>query len=583
MKERMFLALALSLGVIMIFSYIQQPSQQKLAEKQQQSTQKSTQSGDTTPDATEQQPAEATSQNPAGEKETESLPSDTAPQVQPAQADVQPDTVTFELSGLKGTFNTFGGRFTSIKTTKYNHIDNENELYDLVYREGNGLKYALNYPESSNQRDLYKHVPTEDTRTFKFRLTRPDGLVVTKTYRFLPQDYRVDLDVQLSNTSGQEITLEDLNFPDGPDNMGSAVRWGPGFGQGRDEKTQFDKVYFYYGKNGEMNYLAPQGAGGFYSMIPFMGNGEDEDKPHNYVEGPLEWSAVSNRYFIAAVIPESPYEGAFLDKGDKSDSFVTYSAHDTIELEEAEKTSFSYELFLGPKHYSTLQSFHSGLESTLNYGWFTLLTYPLLIALRWIYAVIPNYGIAIILLSVAIKFLLYPLTKKGLVSMQKMKKLQPKMKEIQEEYSDDKEKLNEKLMEFYSEHNVNPLGGCLPMLMQLPIFIALYRMLEYSIELRGAYFAFWVTDLSAKDPYYILPVVMGVLMFFQQWYTMSASTGGATGQQQKMMMYIMPVVFVVLFMRFPVGLVLYWMTNSAVTLLQYWMINQSMDLDVEEA
>lgn len=132
-------------------------------------------------------------------------------------------------------------------------------------------------------------------------------------------------------------------------------------------------------------------------------------------------------------------------------------------------------------------------------------------------------------------------------------------------------------MEFYSEHNVNPIGGCLPMLLQLPIFIALYRMLEYSIELRGAHFAFWVTDLSAKDPLYILPVVMGVLMFFQQWYTMSASAG-ATGQQQQMMMYVMPVVFVFIFMNFPVGLVLYWMTNSAVTLLQYWMINRSMEL-----
>jgi len=150
--------------------------------------------------------------------------------------------------------------------------------------------------------------------------------------------------------------------------------------------------------------------------------------------------------------------------------------------------------------------------------------------------------------------------------MQKMKKLQPKMKEIQDKYSDDQEKLNEKLMEFYSEHNVNPIGGCLPMILQLPIFIALYRMLEYSIELRGAPFAFWVTDLSAKDPYYILPVVMGVLMFFQQWYTMSASSGGAMGQQQQMMMYVMPVVFVFLFMSFPVGLVLYWMTNRSMDL-----------------
>ncbi len=322
-----------------------------------------------------------------------------------------------------------------------------------------------------------------------------------------------------------------------------------------------------------MEYLSPQG-GGYFS---FLTGGDDEDSPYSTVSGPVEWSAVSNRYFIAAVVPETPFRTLFLNTEQGGDTFTAWSAREDFELAPRETRTFRHRLFLGPKRYSTLQSFHSGLESTLNYGWFTILTLPLLIGLRWIYMVIPNYGIAIILLSVLIKVILYPLTKKGLVSMQRMKELQPKMKEIQEKYEDDREKMNEKLMEFYQEHNVNPVGGCLPMLLQLPIFIALYRMLEYSIELRGATFALWVTDLSAPDPYYVLPVLMGVLMFFQQRYTMTATGGGTMGQQQQMMVYFMPIMFVFLFMNFPVGLVLYWMTNSAATVGQYWLINRSME------
>lgn len=588
MQKRMFLALALSLLVIMAFSYLQGPAEQdRMAGPAGDEPAAESTTGDTVAGSSSEpdtQPAdEPEVEEPGDEQASESAESDDPVESTIAADTTSGETVPFDVAGLEGHFTSAGASLSSIKTDEYSHIDQPDRLYDLVFRRGDGLRTGLNYPEPSLENRSFRVVETADTSVFRFRTTLDNGLTVVKEYDFsTEQDYRMDLSVRFKNDSGGPLELEGLDFPEASQRFGSAVRWGPGFGEGREQKTQFDKVYWYYGKNDEMQYMAPQGAGGFTAMIPFMGNG-DEDKPYKFVSGPVDWSAVSNRYFVAAVIPDQSYDGLFLDKGDESDSFVAWSAHQSAELGVQESRTYSYELYLGPKFYSVLEDFHAGLESTLNYGWFTILTYPLLISLRWIYAVIPNYGIAIILLSIAIKFVLYPLTKKGLVSMQKMKKLQPKMKEIQDKYSDDKEKLNEKLMEFYSEHNVNPIGGCLPMLLQLPIFIALYRMLEYSIELRGAHFALWVTDLSAKDPYYILPVVMGVLMFFQQWYTMSASSGGAMGQQQKMMMYVMPVVFVFLFMRFPVGLVLYWMTNSAVTLLQYWMINRSMDLSEIEA
>ncbi len=580
MQKRMFLALALSLLVIMTFSYFQEPVEEEPQASNEATSNQMTRAESSPSDETNT--GETDSQNTtSGAIEHDEEGEEEVTSISVSRTELG-DTIPFNVAGLQGYFSSRGASLQSIKTNEYSHLDHQGDLYDLVFREGEGLRTALNFPEPLVGSTTFMLDATSDTSLFRFRAKLDNDLAVTKEYDFNEKNpYQLSLNIRLENTSEEPLELNDLEFPDATETLGSALRWGPGFGQGRKQKTQFDKVYFYYGKNNEMQYMAPQGVGGFYSMIPFMGD-DDQDKPHQYVEGPVSWSAVSNRYFVAATVPESNFDGVFLDKGDESDSFVAWSAHSSVDLGPRESKTFSYDLYLGPKFYNDLQEFHPGLEGTLNYGWFTFLTYPLLISLRWIYAVIPNYGIAIILLSIAIKFVLYPLTKKGLVSMQKMKKLQPKMKEIQDKYSDDKEKLNEKLMEFYSEHNVNPIGGCLPMILQLPIFIALYRMLEYSIELRGAPFAFWVTDLSAKDPYYILPVVMGILMFFQQWYTMSASSGGAMGQQQQMMMYVMPVVFVFLFMSFPVGLVLYWMTNSAVTLLQYWMINRSMDLsDVE--
>ncbi len=575
MKERMFLAIALSILVIVTFSYFQSP---KKPREPSDRTTPTTQS-----DTHSQTSASDTTDRVAKERETAEVKSNpTEDALNLADTDIETkaieDTIPFKASGLKGYFTRMGAGLASIKTPEYYRIGSTGQLYDLVFRRGDGLKTALRFNQPILRHKIFSYVKTADPTTYRFRTKLKNGLTLQKEYDFdEKKDYRVSLTVTLRNSSSEPFDLNELSFPRvGSENLGISLRWGPGFGEGRENKTQFAKVYWYYGQNNEMKYLAPQGAGGFTTWLPFMGP-ENPDKPYRYVSGPVEWSAVSNRYFVAAIVPENPFQGLFLRKGTKSDSFTAWSAHGSITLKPKETKTYSYQLYLGPKFYSVLQSFHPGLETTLNYGWFTLLTYPLLIGLRWIYAVLPNYGLAIILLSVALKFLLYPLTKKGLVSMQKMKKLQPKMKEIQEKYSDDREKLNEKLMEFYSEHNVNPIGGCLPMLLQLPILIALYRMLEYSIELRGAHFALWITDLSAKDPYYILPVAMGVLMFFQQWYTMSAGVG-TTGQQQQMMTYLMPVFMVIVFMNFPSGLVVYYMTHSGVTLLQYWMINRSMEL-----
>jgi YidC/Oxa1 family membrane protein insertase len=222
------------------------------------------------------------------------------------------------------------------------------------------------------------------------------------------------------------------------------------------------------------------------------------------------------------------------------------------------------------------------LERALDFGWFTFLAKPLLVFLKWLYNYFHNYGIAIIILTVIIKILFWPLTHKSYKSMQVMKKIQPKMAQIREKYKDDREKLNQELMMLYRTYKVNPLGGCLPMVLQIPVFFALYRMLYGAIELRHQPFWLWINDLTAPDrlnvgfdiPYLgglpVLTLLMGASMFIQQ--KMTPTSGDP---RQEKMMLMMPVIFTVFFINFPSGLVLYWLVNNVLSIVQQYWINRT--------
>jgi YidC/Oxa1 family membrane protein insertase len=206
---------------------------------------------------------------------------------------------------------------------------------------------------------------------------------------------------------------------------------------------------------------------------------------------------------------------------------------------------------------------------SLDLGWFTVLAKPMLHALKFFYGYIPNFGIGIIIITVILKILFFPLTHKSYKSMKDMSKLQPKMVALKEKFRNDKDGLNKAVMELYREHKVNPLGGCLPMIVQIPVFFALYKALMFSIELRHAPFMLWITDLSDKDPYYITPLLMGVTMFIQQ----KMSPSNMDEMQQKIMLAL-PVVFTFMFLTFPSGLVLYWLVNNILTIGQQLYINK---------
>ncbi|MCK4534479.1 MAG: membrane protein insertase YidC, partial [Syntrophobacterales bacterium] len=233
--------------------------------------------------------------------------------------------------------------------------------------------------------------------------------------------------------------------------------------------------------------------------------------------------------------------------------------------------SFRYVLYLGPKEYNRLQAQDVGLENAIDLGsWIKWLAIPLLKALQWIHNYVPNYGAAIIILTILVKLIFWPLGNMSYRSMRGMQKLQPQMKKLQEKYKGDKARLQQETMALYKANKVNPMSGCFPMIIQLPVFFGLYRTLLSSIELRHAPFIFWIQDLSAKDPYYITPIIMGATMFLQQ--RMSPQPSG-NEMQAKMMMW-MPVIFTFLFLNFPAGLVVYWLFNNMLSIGQQYYINK---------
>ncbi len=246
---------------------------------------------------------------------------------------------------------------------------------------------------------------------------------------------------------------------------------------------------------------------------------------------------------------------------DRSDNPVAY-----LELSD----SLSFNGYIGPKDYRGLEAINPMLVNAIEYGWFTWAAKPLFAILMWLHGIFGNWGWAIVALVVLIRIVLYPLTYKGMLSMQKMKDLAPKMKELREKHKSDPQRMNAAVMELYKKNGANPMGGCLPLLLQIPVFFAIYRVLLNAVELQGAPWMLWIGDLSRMDPYYVLPILMGASMFFQQKITPNNFTDP---MQEKIFKYL-PVVFTFFFVTFPAGLVLYWLTNNLLSIAQQYMVNK---------
>nr|MBL0721977.1 membrane protein insertase YidC [Sulfurovaceae bacterium] len=232
-------------------------------------------------------------------------------------------------------------------------------------------------------------------------------------------------------------------------------------------------------------------------------------------------------------------------------------------------TNFETKGFIGSKNYESLKRVDPILTDVIEYGWFTFLSKPFFTIIIWIHSFVGNWGWAIILFTLLVKLILFPLSYKGMMSMQKLKDLAPKMKDIKEKYGKDPQKMNMKMMEMYKKHGANPMGGCLPLLLQIPVFFALYRVLLNADELQGADWILWITDMSKMDPYFVLPILMGASMYFQQKITPT----NITDPLQEKIFKFFPVIMTIFFVTFPSGLVLYWLTNNVLSIAQQYYIN----------
>ena len=347
------------------------------------------------------------------------------------------------------------------------------------------------------------------------------GTVIRKKLVFHNNGYRVDLSIETVNTPPYSLAIgTDFGIYD----KGQKEHKGPVI-LANDKREEFDE------------------------KIEATGNFREN----------IRWIAQEDKYFTAALIPVTPVEGATVWK-------EANSAEIALKLA-PQKNEFIF--YAGPKEYDRLKELNSGLEHIIDFGWFSIVAMPLFWVLKFFYSFLGNYGWAIILLTIVTRIPFIPIMHKSQQSMKKMQKIQPMMTEIKERYKDDAQRQQKEMMELYKKHKVNPIGGCLPMLLQIPVFIALYNVLLKAIELRGAPFIFWITDLAIKDPYYVFPIVMGITMVIQQKMTPSTMDP----KQAKMMMF-MPVIFTFMFLSFPAGLVIYWLVNNVLGIAQQFYANK---------
>lgn len=394
-----------------------------------------------------------------------------------------------------------------------------------------------------------------ETEGKKLALTTevPGKVKVVKTFTFSPDSYVVDLDVKLQNLSPEKLV----------DQMGMSFYFQPYGGMKEDSYNPSQLAVYDKSLNA-------------YELKEVL-------KKDFTFKSPLQWVGFENNYFLQALVPlqESGYE--VISRPVDADRGLIQMVYlsDAFQMEPNAEKSFKIRLYFGPKNLPSLDKAGHNLQGAVDYGWFTFLAKPMLVALNWLYKYVHNYGWAIIIITVLIKLIFWPLTQKSYESMRKMKKIQPKIQQIREKFKDDKEKLNKELMGVYKTHKVNPMGGCLPMVLQIPVFFALYRMLNAAVDLRHEPFLWWINDLTAPDrlpvgfdiPYLgglpVLTILMGVSMFFQQKMT---PTGGDPRQEQ--IMLLLPVIFTVFFVNFPSGLVLYWFVNNVLSIAQQYWINR---------
>jgi len=384
----------------------------------------------------------------------------------------------------------------------------------------------------------------EDTLTVPLHWQTPAGLKVTKTYRFHRNSYLVDVDYQVENNSGERFTAQPYTQ----------------FNRSRPEKDS-GFIYTYSGAI----FSTPENE---YEKVDF----DKLDDGAFSKTASKGWAAMVEHYFVTAFIPpSSDTEVEFYGKSIKEKNYTAGMKLPIINADSGQSVESGYQMYLGPKEHLRLEAAAPNLDLTVDFGKLTIIAQPLFTVMEWIHKLTNNWGWSIVFLTVLIKLVFFKLSAASYRSMAGMRKLTPKLATLKERYGDDKQKFNQEMMNLYRTEKINPLGGCLPILVQMPVFLAFYWVLVESIELRQAPFMLWLQDLTAMDPYFVLPVLFGLSMFFQQ-----KLNPAPQDPAQAMVMKAFPLVFTVFFAFFPSGLVLYWVVNNGLSIAQQWYITRKL-------
>jgi len=466
------------------------------------------------------------------------------------------DTIELAIDTLGGDIveSTLLKYPTELNGTESLKLLEQRTNYTFVAQSGligaNGTDTAQGRPQFTATQDKYVLAENQDTLDVVLSFVNANGVKFDKVFSFKRDAYNVKVGYRINNMSDQNIQLQmygqlkqSVVLPGEESSMMMQLYRGPAYSTQEDKYAKYD-----FDDVADRNLkLVTQGG----------------------------WAAMIQHYFVTAWVPNGEQENVIFTKmlgADKDDATIgfkgepiTVAANGTAEL--------SATIYTGPKLQDRLEALSPTLYLTVDYGFLWWMSKPLHWLMTFFYGIVGNWGFAIVLLTFAVRGAMYPLTKKQYTSMAKMRKLQPKMAALKERFGDDRQKMGAATMDLYKKEQVNPLGGCLPLLLQMPIFIGLFWMLQESVELRHAPFMLWIDDLSALDPYYVLPLLMGASMWFMSKMQPSMSTDP---MQQKMMQF-MPVIFTVFFLWFPSGLVLYWVVSNVVTLLQQTIIYRAIE------
>ncbi|MGB3209920.1 MAG: membrane protein insertase YidC [Desulforhopalus sp.] len=476
--------------------------------------------------------------------------------------DRTPNDITIDTDLYTATLSEDGGTITSfvLKKHKESHDKDSPGMQLVKTSAGQGFPLQFSWGSAVGTRVLYKSDVQDvqlsaDKTTAELRMTAAaeNGLQIERVYTFNNNNYLIDLSVKVKNLS--DTLLQ------GIPQLGLVNSRFEGVASPADRFLFGGPVAFLNGSLQEVN------------------ADEFEDGPKT-LQGAIDWAGYEGNYFLCALIPKDGTGTSFTMQG--SDLLTRTELAGTLDtLQPGTEKSYDYHVYYGPKKLKMLKSIGYNLDQSVNFGWFDVIAKPTLWLLNMFYSFVHNYGVAIILVTVLFKAVFWPISQKGMKSMKNMQKLQPKMVKIKEKYKSDPTRMNQEVMSLYKTYKVNPLGGCLPMVLQIPVFFALYKVLLQSIELRHAPFMLWITDLSAPDrlwlgfdlPYLgglpVLTLLMGASMFLQQ--KLSPTTADPT--QAKIMMFL-PVVFTFMFLNFASGLVLYWFVNNLLSILQQVLINR---------